>query len=144
VPGEAFGTKIGGANVRISYATSMGELELRTRSLAPLHCGSWLIAPVRLNPGFHEKVWAQIVNSSPGSRCPNTKIGEVWFTADSPYRSSSNFCLPPGSSRFRYIRRTTGQTEMWHILRAEPGAQICAGLPRTYLTRRSARGGTVG
>jgi mannose-6-phosphate isomerase len=90
---------------------------------------------IRLTPSFKEKVW--------GSRhleplFPNSekKIGEVWFEGveNLPWLIKFLFTTEKLSVQVHpddaYARRhhdSYGKTEMWHILSAEPGAQIAAG-----------------
>jgi mannose-6-phosphate isomerase len=79
------------------------------------------LLPVRLEPSFVEKVWGT-TRLSPWFADSETKIGEVWFPAEEILvkfiYTTENLSVqvhPPG------------KTEMWHILRAEPGASIALG-----------------
>jgi mannose-6-phosphate isomerase len=90
---------------------------------------------IRLTPSFKEKVW--------GSTCleplfPNSdrKIGEVWFEGVNNLPLLIKFLFTteklsvqvhPGDDYARRHHRSRGKTEMWHVLRAEAGAQIAAG-----------------
>ncbi len=80
--------------------------------------------PTRLNATFHEKVWGS-TDLEPLFPKFNTKIGEVWFGAETN---------PPVLVKFIYTTENLsvqvhpdGKTEMWYILRAEPGARIALG-----------------
>jgi len=79
--------------------------------------------PVKLNCSLHERVW--------GIRMPGDRIiGEWWYTAEPPLpilvkclSTSDKLSVqvhPDGECGF-------GKTEMWHILGAQPGAQIALG-----------------
>lgn len=88
---------------------------------------------------LHEKVWGSTVLSPwyPDSR---NKIGEVWFDApnDVPLLvkflfTSENLSVqvhPADEYARRQHHGSNGKTEMWHILRADPGARIALGLKR--------------
>src|SRR5260221_14598935 len=79
--------------------------------------------PVRLKSTLHERVWGVW---GPGDK----KIGEEWFIAEPPLpilvkfiHTSEKLSVqvhPDGECGF-------GKTEMWHIMQAEPGAQIALG-----------------
>src|SRR6059036_2278069 len=83
--------------------------------------------PVRLRSTLQERVWGiRLPSNTPGK-----KFGEEWFTAEPPLPILVKFIFtseklsvqvhPEGESGF-------GKTEMWHILGADPGAQIALGL----------------
>ena len=99
-----------------------------------------------------EKVWGS-TRLSPWYPDSEAKIGEVWFKAQLPLlikfiftteklsvqvHPNDHFAGPNENSR--------GKTEMWHILRANPGAQIALGF-REALTadrlRASALSGEI-
>jgi mannose-6-phosphate isomerase len=89
----------------------------------------------RLRPSFKEKVWGstQLEPLFPNSK---QKIGEVWYEGadDLPLLVKFLFTteklsvqVHPNDDYARKHHNSRGKTEMWHILRAEPGAQIAAG-----------------
>lgn len=72
---------------------------------------------------------------TPFSDSPN-KIGEVWYEgiADLPLLIKFLFTTEklsvqahPNDEYARLHHDSRGKTEMWHVLRAEPGAQVAAG-----------------
>ena len=77
MPGEAFGTN---EHIRISYATSMKELE---RGLDRIEQFIRRNKPTRLPSVLKEKVWGS-TRLSPWFPIRDIKIGEVWFEADLP------------------------------------------------------------
>jgi mannose-6-phosphate isomerase len=77
----------------------------------------------RLTPSFREKVWGA-TRLSPWFPDSPEKIGEVWFEA--PDRKILVKFLFT-SEKLSVQVHPPGKTEMWHILRAEPGARIAAG-----------------
>ena len=89
--------------------------------------------PVRLPTIFKEKVWGS-TNLAPWYPAPDRKIGEVWFEADLPLLVKFVFTsgrlsvqVHPGDEFAARHEHSAGKTEMWHILRADPGAQIALG-----------------
>jgi mannose-6-phosphate isomerase len=90
--------------------------------------------PRRLTPRFLEKVWG---STSLQPWFPNSvvKIGEVWFhTPEIPLLVKFLFTtgklsvqVHPGDDYAQLHHQSPGKTEMWHVLAAEPGAQIAAG-----------------
>jgi mannose-6-phosphate isomerase len=92
--------------------------------------------PTRLNPSLREKIWGttQLEPWFPNSR---EKVGEVWFEGENPLPILVKFIYtserlsvqvhPPGPA---------GKTEMWHILRADPGAKIALGFRETFTRER--------
>lgn len=96
--------------------------------------------PVRLKADFREKIWGS-THLEPWFPESAKKIGEVWFTGDAPLPILVKFLFtseklsvqvhPSGSA-------PRGKTEMWHILRAEPGAAIALGF-REPLSRDELR-----
>ena len=90
-------------------------------------------APVRLTTRFLEKVWGT-ENLSPWYPKSSQKIGEVWFEADLPLLIKFLFTserlsvqVHPDDTYAAQHENSRGKTEMWYILRAEPGAQIAIG-----------------
>lgn len=89
--------------------------------------------PTRLLRSFKEKVWGS-TDLSPLFREPDGKIGEVWFEADLPLLIKFIFTsdrlsvqVHPDDDFAARHENSRGKTEMWHILRADPGAQIALG-----------------
>ena len=81
----------------------------------------------RLTPRFLPKVWGS-TQLEPWYRNTGEKMGEVWF------ERRPNEPKPPLLIKFLFTTEPLsvqvhpeGKTEMWHILAAEPGAQIAAG-----------------
>jgi mannose-6-phosphate isomerase len=73
----------------------------------------------------------------PWFRNSDRKIGEMWFEGpgDAPLLIKFLFTtaalsvqVHPNDEYAREHHNSRGKTEMWHVLRAEPGAQIAAGL----------------
>lgn len=94
--------------------------------------------PVRLASRPIEKVWGSPL-TEPWYRNPEgRKIGEVWFTASDSVPllvkllfTSDNLSVQvhPGDDYARvHENGSRGKTEMWHVLRAEPGAKLAIGL----------------
>lgn len=89
--------------------------------------------PVRLATSFKEKVWGS-TRLSPWYPESDRKIGEVWFEADLPLLIKFLFTtarlsvqVHPNDDFGARYENSRGKTEMWHILRADPGAQIALG-----------------
>jgi mannose-6-phosphate isomerase len=100
--------------------------------------------PQRLIPDFREKIWGA-TKLAPWFPDSDRKIGEVWFDAGLPLLAKFLFTSEKLSVQVHpddvYAQRhhaSRGKTEMWHILAAEPGAQIAAGF-REPLTDRQLR-----
>ena len=150
VPGEAFGTN---DHVRMSYATSMGGTGAGPRS----------DSEVRREPGLNAAVPAGFPGAArrSGDRRGlsrgigirmRSRIGEIWFPAsDSAASPGKTPVYRTRAFRYRYTRATTtpgrmragrrGKTEMWHVLRAEPGAKLALGLREAVVARACARRG---
>ncbi|HEY3825129.1 MAG TPA: class I mannose-6-phosphate isomerase [Bryobacteraceae bacterium] len=94
-------------------------------------------SPRRLTSTAHEKVWGA-PETEPWARNPEgRRIGEIWFAASDEVPllvkflfTSDNLSVQvhPGDDYARKHHNSRGKTEMWHILRAEPGAKIALGL----------------
>ena len=94
-------------------------------------------APTRIAPSFREKVWGSM-RLAPWFRDSETKVGEVWFDLQSdafPILTKFIFTserlsvqVHPNDEYAARHENSRGKTEMWHILRADPGAQIALGL----------------
>ena len=93
--------------------------------------------PVRLEIKALEKVWGT-PHTEPWYKNADTKqIGEVWFAASEQVPllvkflfTSDNLSVQvhPADEYARENHNSRGKTEMWHILRAAPGAKIAIGL----------------
>jgi mannose-6-phosphate isomerase len=104
------------------------------------------LKPQKLTPVFHEKVWGA-TRLEPWFADRKEKTGEVWFTASERLPVLVKFLFTsgrlsvqvhPDDDYGRWHENSPGKTEMWHILRAEPGAAIAAGF-REPLTRERLR-----
>lgn len=100
--------------------------------------------PRKLATSLHPKVWGSR-NLAPWYPAPDEPVGEVWFEADLPLLVKFIFTsdrlsvqVHPGGER--------GKTEMWHILRADPGARIALGFRESITPQRlkeAARSGEI-
>ncbi|HEY7389666.1 MAG TPA: type I phosphomannose isomerase catalytic subunit [Bryobacteraceae bacterium] len=87
--------------------------------------------PIRLTPSPREKVWGR-KRLAPWFPDSERNIGEVWFLAESELPllvkllfTSERLSIQVHPDDGEGVAR--GKTEMWHILEAEPGAQIALG-----------------
>jgi mannose-6-phosphate isomerase len=86
---------------------------------------------------LHEKVWGSTA-LSPWYADSVDKIGEVWFDAPADVPLLVKFLFttenlsvqvhPEDDYAREHHNGSNGKTEMWHILRADPGARIALGL----------------
>lgn len=91
--------------------------------------------PARLAGREYQKIWGA-TELEPWFENSSRKIGEVWFTEDEwPVLIKFLFTtenlsvqVHPDDAQARAEGCARGKTEMWHILRAEPGACIALGL----------------
>lgn len=99
---------------------------------------------IRLTPIFKEKVWGS-THLAPLFPDSQHKIGEVWFEGvdDLPLLIKFLFTtgklsvqVHPDDEYARTHHDSCGKTEMWHVLRAEPGARIAAGFRETITPER--------
>ena len=90
--------------------------------------------PQRIEPEFHNKIWG-----SPGiepwfASRGDQLTGEVWYPAGDLLIkflfTSQNLSVQvhPDDDYARANENSRGKTEMWHILRADPGARVALGL----------------
>ncbi|MDP9115320.1 MAG: phosphoheptose isomerase [Acidobacteriota bacterium] len=108
----------------------------------------------KLEPSFRERPWGTR-NLEPWF--PNARaeagplpIGEVWFeTPEIPLLVKFLFAhenlsvqVHPDDKYARLHHSSPGKTEMWHVLKAEPGAKIAAGF-REPVTSEQARAGAL-
>jgi mannose-6-phosphate isomerase len=93
------------------------------------------VLPVRLEPAFHAKIWGT-TDLEPWFPRAEEKIGEVWFPppAELPILVKFLFTsarlsvqVHPDDDYARLHENSAGKTEMWHILRAQEGAEIALG-----------------
>lgn len=91
--------------------------------------------PERLSPAFHEKIWGS-TRLEPWFRSEGRKVGEVWFQTDPPLPLLTKFIFTserlsvqvhPDDAQARARGFRNGKTEMWHMLRTDPGAEIGVG-----------------
>lgn len=90
-------------------------------------------APIRLPTRFLEKVWGA-TDLLPWYPNSESKIGEVWFDADLPLLVKFVFTsdrlsvqVHPNDEFASAHEKSRGKTEMWYVLRAEPGARLAIG-----------------
>jgi len=101
-----------------------------------------LTRAARLKATFHEKIWGS-THLEPWFPNSKSKIGEVWFTADKQLPVLVKFLFTSENLSVQvHPDGPGGKTEMWHILRAEPGARIALGF-REPVTRAQLRESTV-
>ncbi len=100
----------------------------------------------QIAPAYYEKVWGS-PDISPWFEPRPGKIGEVWFQTDPPLSLLTKFLFTterlsvqvhPNDAQARAVGEPNGKTEMWHVLRAEPGASLALGFSRD-LTMDEAR-----
>jgi mannose-6-phosphate isomerase len=98
--------------------------------------------PVRLPTRFLEKVWGT-TDLSPWYPSSAAKIGEVWFEADLPLLVKFIFTsdrlsvqVHPDDEFAAAHENSRGKTEMWYVLRAEPGARIATGFQQSISRER--------
>lgn len=101
-------------------------------------------APVRLPTRFLEKVWGA-QDLAPWFPEAKNKIGEVWFDADLPLLVKFVFTsdrlsvqVHPDDAFAKAHENSAGKTEMWYVLRADPGAKLAIGF-RQPITREKLR-----
>jgi mannose-6-phosphate isomerase len=90
----------------------------------------------RLAPAFYERVWG-VDNLSPwfpeAAPPEGKRFGEAWFTNETPLPILVKFLFTSANLSVQVHPAGecgVGKTEMWHILRAEPGARIALGFER--------------
>lgn len=93
------------------------------------------MTPRRLTPRFLEKVWGA-THLEPWYRDTAAKTGEVWLEGDAGLPLLIKFLFTTGELSVQVHpdddyaaehHQSLGKTEMWHVLRAEPGAKVAAG-----------------
>lgn len=87
----------------------------------------------RLSPRALEKVWGS-PDTEPWYPRSAGKIGEVWFTAPEEPRLLVKFLFTSDKLSVQVHPSDSasgpGKTEMWHVLRAAPGARLALGFER--------------
>jgi mannose-6-phosphate isomerase len=112
-----------------------------------------LTKPEQILPVLRERIWGS-TQLSPWFPDPPHKIGEVWFqhpALDVLVKflfTAENLSVQvhPGDALARQQGFPRGKTEMWHILRATPSAQIALGFAETVTpdqVRRAAADGSI-
>jgi mannose-6-phosphate isomerase len=91
----------------------------------------------KLGSRFLDKVWGSH-DLSPLYPPTATKTGEVWFEADGPplpllvkfifTTDRLSVQVHPGDAFAAAAENSKGKTEMWHIIRADPGGELALGL----------------
>jgi len=104
--------------------------------------------PTRIEPVMVERVWGAH-DLTPWYPRQTAKIGEVWFNAGDILVkfifTTENLSVqvhPDDAYAAEHHNGSRGKTEMWHILRVDPGARIAAGF-REPVTREAARQGAL-
>ncbi len=93
------------------------------------------MAVTRLAPTVYNKVWGS-TQTEPWYKNPERRqIGEIWFAASVPLLVKFLFTseklsvqVHPDDKYAWKEHNSCGKTEMWHVLRAEPGARVALGL----------------
>lgn len=98
--------------------------------------------PIRLPTRFLEKVWGT-PDLLPWFPVADEKIGEVWFEADLPLLVKFVFTserlsvqVHPNDDFAAAHEGSRGKTEMWYIMRADPGARIAIGFRESISPER--------
>jgi mannose-6-phosphate isomerase len=91
----------------------------------------------KLVPDVFDKVWGSSATEPWLANPEGRKIGEIWFSAPKVMPVLVKFLFTsdrlsvqvhPDDAYAQACGHERGKTEMWHILRAEPGATIALGL----------------
>ena len=105
---------------------------------------------VRLSTDFKEKVWGS-THLKPWYESEGRLIGEVWFTNAPPPPLLVKFIFTeenlsvqvhPDDRFAAEHEHSRGKTEMWHILRAAPGARVALGF-REEISRERLRDAVI-
>jgi mannose-6-phosphate isomerase len=98
--------------------------------------------PTRLPTRFLEKVWGA-TDLLPWYPVSGAKIGEVWFEADLPLLVKFVFTserlsvqVHPNDDFARAHENSRGKTEMWYVMRADPGARLAIGFRESLSPER--------
>ena len=109
--------------------------------------------PTRLAPFFREMIWG-VTSLGPWFPDSEKRIGEVWFwPEDRSILAKFIFTsdrlsvqVHPSDAQAARLEGSPGKSEMWHILRAQPGARIALGLREPVSRERlreAARSGEI-
>jgi mannose-6-phosphate isomerase len=107
-------------------------------------------SPVRLTAELKEKIWGSPA-LEPWYASDGRLIGEVWFTRPEPLpllvkliftEENLSVQVHPDDVFAREHEHSRGKTEMWHILRAAPGARVALGF-REEISRERLREAAV-
>ena len=86
----------------------------------------------QLQPKFVERIWGSPTLEPLFPTPASGRIGEVWFPETMPGAAASllvKFIFTTENLSVQvHPGGATGKTEMWHILKAEPGASVAVGL----------------
>ena len=105
---------------------------------------------IRLNGDFKEKVWGS-KRLEPWYASDGRRIGEVWFTREPPLpilvkliftEQDLSVQVHPDDAFAAVHDHSRGKTEMWHILRAAPGAKVALGF-REEISRERLRAAAI-
>jgi mannose-6-phosphate isomerase len=100
--------------------------------------------PERIEPVFLDKVWGS-TRIGPWFQPSEHKIGEVWFSREHELPLLFKFIFTeealsvqvhPGDDFARAHENSAGKTEMWHILRADPGGRLALGFREPITPQR--------
>ena len=89
--------------------------------------------PRRIEPEFRPKIWGATELEPWFERQADELIGEVWFPADDLLikflftSADLSVQVHPDDDYASKHENSRGKTEMWHVLRASPGARIALG-----------------
>lgn len=106
--------------------------------------------PLRIEPEFHTKVWGSPRIEPWFDARGDQLTGEVWFPAGDlliKFLFTSQFLsvqVHPDDDYARLYENSCGKTEMWHILRADPGARIAVGFRQPVSTDQMITGARTG
>src|SRR5579871_1215956 len=101
--------------------------------------------PIRLAPSLRQRVWGR-TRLSPWFPDSETPVGEVWYLSDRDLPLLVKLLFTAGRLSVQTHpadgeNGPRGKSEMWHILDAEPGADIALGFRRP-ITRDELREST--
>ena len=98
--------------------------------------------PIRLPTRFLEKVWGT-PDLLPWYAAADKNIGEVWFEADLPLLVKFIFTsdrlsvqVHPNDVFAGLNENSRGKTEMWYVMRADPGARLAVGFRESITPER--------
>jgi mannose-6-phosphate isomerase len=104
----------------------------------------------RIKPEYRIKLWGSASLAPWFDPRPDELVGEVWFPAGDLLIkflfTSANLSVQvhPGDDYARRRENSSGKTEMWYILRAEPGASIALGFKEAISADRVAEASLSG